>query len=69
MGKPMNLEETIESLMEKATVSCDRAFDARHRGTTEDIEVFEENLLRATNIMQIVMWLTDYQKMKGAADV
>lgn len=69
MGKPMNLEETIESLMEKATVSFDRAFDARHRGTTEDIEVFEENLLRATNIMQIVMWLTDYQKMKGAADV
>ena len=69
MGKPMNLEETIESLMEKATVSFDRAFDARHRGTTEDIEVFDENLLRATNIMQIVMWLTDYQKMKGAADV
>lgn len=69
MGKPMNLEETITSLMEKATVSFDKAFDARHRGTTEDIEVFEENLLRATNIMQIVMWLTDYQKMKGASDV
>lgn len=69
MGKPMNLEETITILMEKATESFDRAFDARHRGTTEDIEVFEENLLRATNIMQIVMWLTDYQKMKGAADV
>lgn len=69
MGKPMNLEETITILMEKATESFDKAFDARHRGTTEDIEVFEENLLRATNIMQIVMWLTDYQKMKGAADV
>ena len=69
MGKPMNLEETIASLMEQAIVSFDKAFDARHRGTTEDIEVFEENLLRATNIMQIVMWLTDYQSMKGAADV
>lgn len=69
MGKPMNLEETITILMEKATESFDKAFDARHRGTTEDIEVFEENLLRATNIMQVVMWLTDYQKMKGAADV
>ena len=67
-GKIMNLDETIRNLLDEASVAFDKAFDARDRNTSEDIEVFEENTVKATNIMQMAVWLMDYKQITESAE-
>lgn len=67
-GKIMNLDETIRNLLDEASVAFDKAFDARDCNTSVDIEVFEENTVKATNIMQMAVWLMDYKQITENAE-
>lgn len=66
--KIMNLDEAIINLLEVAGNAFDKAYDARECHTSEDIEVFEENVAKATNIMQMAVWLLDYKQITENAE-
>lgn len=67
-GRLMNLDETIKKLVEDACASFDKAVDASDLRTSEDIEVFEENSVKATNTLQIAVWLLDYKQITENAE-